>query len=329
MEKRISVGEPFVNCYSKFGAITSILDTDSNARVWGYHNYLILMYMRGENNKLFWMDLRSDIKTIWEPEWKICPFLEGYQIETSKIAEHSTFVNFIKEKVDNGFCIYLDLCVDYISAYNVKCDRQHDLLILGYNQERHYAICRDYFGTKYVERNIPFDELENSFNIKLMSEERKDYNFLLKLKSNKLTVTDYKLYISKLLEPVKFFSVEPGTDNNFQFIFGIETYKYLFDDYRKKNLDLSDLRPIYVIKNHILLLMRLSEFYQSPFNELLSEIYEIIKIICNYTIKYKVTEKHTILEKIISLSELLYRKEKEYLSNILVINEKYLDMQLK
>lgn len=83
MENKISIGEPFVNCYSKFAAITSIISVDDNAKIWGYLNYLTLMYMRSEANDLFWTDLRSDENTIWEPEWKLCPYIDGEQIETA------------------------------------------------------------------------------------------------------------------------------------------------------------------------------------------------------------------------------------------------------
>lgn len=41
------------------------------------------------------MDLRSDENTIWKPEWKLCPYIDGEQIETEKIINNGTFTRFV------------------------------------------------------------------------------------------------------------------------------------------------------------------------------------------------------------------------------------------
>lgn len=321
MEKKISIGEPFVNCYSKFAAITSILAVNDKAKIWGYLNYSVLMYMRSEASDLFWMELRSDENTIWEPEWKLCPFINGEQIETEKIIEDGTsFTEFVISSIDRNYCIYADLCVASINAYNTKSKRQHDLLIYGYNLKEHTAICRDYFSLKYEEKIISFDELDDGFKRKYGCEERKDYNFTFKLCTKDIlhntTIEGYRVYINKMLNPINLISHEPGTEKRFQFFFGLEAYKCLFDDYDKECLGLNDLRPLYVIKNHLQLLTNLSDYFGLPFDESLTALHKQHRTVCNLAIKYAITKNKEIKNIIINLSQEFVSSEKEYLDKI-------------
>lgn len=322
MENKISIGEPFVNCYSKFAAITSIISVDDRAKIWGYLNYSTLMYMRSESNNLFWMDLRSDENTIWEPEWKLCPYIDGEQIETEKIINDGTFTRFIVNNIDKGNCIYADICISNIHAYNTKGERQHDLLIYGYNLKEQTAICRDYFSLRYEEQRIPFKELENGFYGKYECENRKDYNFIFKLhqadNSNNPTFGDYRAHIKKMLNPTNFYSYEPGTEKKFQFLFGLEAYRYLFFDYDKEFLELNDARPLYVIKNHLQLLTGLSDYFGLLFIDLLNELKRLNDTICNLAIKYKIMKKEEIKKKIIALSNDFFSIEKEYFQKVIM-----------
>lgn len=322
MENKISIGEPFVNCYSKFAAITSIISVDDKAKIWGYLNYSTLMYMRSEANDLFWMDLRSDENTIWEPEWKLCPYIDGEQIETEKIINNGTFTRFVINNIDKGNCIYADICISSIHAYNTKRVRQHDLLIYGYDLKEQTAICRDYFSLKYEEQRIPFEELEKGFYGKYECEDRKDYNFIFKfhqsVNSYNPTFDEYRAYIKKMLKPTNFYSYEPGTEKSFQFLFGLEAYQYLFYDYDKEFLGLNDVRPLYVIKNHLQLLAELSDYFGLPFDELLKELHKLNETICNLAIKYKITKKEETKQKMIAFSNEFLAIEKDYFEKILM-----------
>ncbi len=321
MEKKVKIGEPFVNCYSKFAALTSILAIDDRAVKWGILHYSIPMYMRSKQNEVFWMDLRSDENTVWEPEWKLCPFIDGDQIETAQIIDNGTFSGFLINCIDKNYCIYTDICVTSIKEYHTKSERQHDLFIYGYDLEEHIFICRDYFSIKYEERRIPFEELEDAFKRKAKCETRKDYNFIYKFRDadRKYTPTleEYRLYIKKMLYPVNFYSYEPGTEKRFEFYFGTEAYRHLFQDYKNGVLEWNDLRPLYVIRNHLQLLKSLSDCFALSNEDALHSLIKQHEIICHLAIKLGITKNEGIKEKIIALSDDFISKEEQYLEKIL------------
>lgn len=244
----------------------------------------------------------------------------GNKFQLNILFKKKTFIDFLISNVDMKNCIYIDLSIREIKSYHAERERQHDLLIYGYDMQGQYAICRDYFSTKYGECRVPFNEVESSFMRKIGREERKDYNFLFRFQypdtPSKPDIKEYIRIVKIMQESLHFYSYEPGTNKKIEFVFGLNAYLYLFSDYNKGLLKLDDLRPLYVIKDHLKLMGALSIYFQLPYDELLLKLKEQLEIICNLIIKYNITHDIKLKSKINELANQLVLNEKKYLESI-------------
>lgn len=315
----LPISEPIIFTYSKYASMTSILSVHKECYEWTYLNFLELIYIRDLVSHVFWYELREcNPDTVWTSEWEMCPYLESCQFETSSIG-YNDFIEFATNNINQGNYIYLDLYAPAINNFHNKFRGNHDLLISGYDTLNKKFICSDYFDTTFSTQEISFDEINSSFEMKRVKEQRTDYNYLLAYKNAtgiRYTENDLFKKITKLISSKSICCLEPQDKHEVYFYSGIETYNWLLEDMKQGYLNYGDVRVFSIIKEHVRVLNILTQQFGMEIESYASRLTNIAEILVNLSLKYCIDQKEQTKNKIENNLRLLYQYECSYLNRL-------------
>lgn len=336
--------DPLINCYPNYGHIFSIVGKyTQNYLPWIFNHFVQLYAPKG-----FKHGIRADFAT---PElFKSFPWIDTDHISRTIVKNKwDNILDFVKEYINNGYYIYTLLDVSKISFYKAQTFWCHDPLIYGYNDEKQLIYFADnYKNGKYligqtsykelIEASLAFDNntnvvdfLKGHYCIKYRTlydfgncrfADDYCYKFNRELFFN--LIEDYlcqRNSFKRWSSPQNL--VEEEDDN----VWGIGIYPFLqsYLDYVKKTEIKIDLRSFYVLCEHKKLLKKIFDFlvlkenYIIPKNcvALFEECIVLGSTICNLCLKYNLSSKGDIIEKIKDRILKLEEKEKNLLSLIL------------
>lgn len=263
---------PAVDCYSKLGAVFSILQPHTRARPWLYYNFTHLVYFYEELTRHSWVDLCSEVFPIFAHEWEACPFLE---FNTYLYSEElrSNIVSLILSAIDLDQFIYLTVNRKFISELKEKDDFIHDMLIVGYDRTDNKFLCRDFFYSKYSELWIPFEKIKEAFRNNPVPGQNDPLGkvYTLRYKENETFPIARTMSITKELAIRNIKQIVEGrfdvgssllNANGTECFYDLNVYGKLAEHIKTGMTDLNDIRPFYAIKSHIKLLTDQSEFWE-------------------------------------------------------------------
>lgn len=292
---------PAADCYSKLGAVFSILQPHARARPWLYYNFTHLVYFYEEFTRHSWVDLCSEVFPVFAHEWEACPFLE---FNTYLYSEElrAGIVRMVLSEIDCGRFIYLTLNRKFIDELKEKEDFIHDVLIIGYDRADKKFLCRDFFHSKYSELWIPFDELQAAFRNNLVPGQSDPLGkiYALRYRETDTFPTARTMSITKELAVRNMKRIAEGDfdagssllyANGTESFYDLNVYGKLADHLRGGVLNLSDIRPFYAVKNHIKIVAEQSEFWGVGEEEKRAAMRRKAEAMCYQSLKIRLRQR--------------------------------------
>ncbi len=337
MIRRLKVNNPLLTSYPYHANLHSILSIVENYLPWLYSNYIQIMSFERNGKpwfEHFLVDMPSHQNYIpWFKENIMKIRGEGFSLFNKNITD------FIMDSINAGYYVNVVLDDFYISKHPFYNNRHdvHDYLIWGYDSDLKVfdigATLKDfaYFFTK-----INFCEIEKAFynpiiepRIEIMlvkvSNQFNEFNF--NMKPILFLFDEYLNSYNSLLKNVEF---ETANNLGIPKYFGVQVYKYLIKYVGENNSNL-DIRMPFLLWEHKRIMSQRIEFFESisiidKQNDLVSIYRDDIErkhtIILNLFIKFNITKKEDIRQKIISLLKELPERETEILERVVLQAEK-------
>ena len=185
------------------------------------------------------------------------PFIQRREIygdELEKYLVKHSFSTLVNEAIDNGNLVEVMADMFYMPQSRVYKEQHlmHEILILGYDDEKETYIIRDYVNHVFEEfevlqsQVVPFENCSYYGDDIVMKLYRKRNNYFpFDIRSFLIQINDY--YES--INPFYRFSCVHGTYfEPWEKIFGMEVFNKIIGDFKK--VELIDYRPIRLIQEH-------------------------------------------------------------------------------
>lgn len=296
MNRKILITEsPIVECYSKLGAIFSILQPYEENLSWLFYNFTHLVYFFDEILGLSWIDLCNAVFPIHAHEWETCPYLENC-IYLYNDSLYKNIVNIILSSIDEKQFVYITLNRKYLKCLNEFTDFIHDTLIIGYDLGKKMFLCKDFYYGKYSELWFPFDEVSEAFeNIKINSQvDPLGKVYTLKYQkpvlfpytgtvniNRELAINNIKSLTKVIPIPGSEVLIANGTDCSSDLL----VYDKLAYNILYSRCDLTDIRPFYAIRCHVRLLNIQSVYWNFGNKEKLERMISSVQGLCYQSLK--------------------------------------------
>lgn len=311
----------------------SILGTNPNTFEWIISNY-IQIYINKDLEKDNWADFYFPMPYEVKP-YEICKWLEVQKYKEKNICDkYNDILSFVKEKVDEGQYIIMSINYKYIlheAFVRFNKDHLHDVLIYGYDEEQQIIYAADFSmdSSKYIFFQISIAEFRESFDEFVLQSESymNHYIYTLSLKEN----CDYEYHVNNIFYWIEQYIEGIPTEywrgynnkNAEKIVAGLNYYDVI-ENYVERISQLIDIRYIYLLKDHSLIMLKRLIFLkeQSYINdeivECAQEVYNESSIIVNMAIKYNMKGgDRKIGYKIIERLRKLKNFEYEYLNKML------------
>lgn len=299
--------------YQGTSFVLSILLSYENTKNAYFNNYINIQ-CNGTHNSY---DINLNFTGVTWEDYRVKGIAE-MNLYYLKNIHKDTFVEFIKERIDQENYLLFYTVDEYYLSYSRHYQNKHNLhdtYVYGYNSDSFCIVA--YKGEKLTRLNVPMLELLRALYCQDRTSDHLSFctfrpnqrvKEMINLKMIKQSLWDY-------------FQSEYFGNKSPSIIYGISTYNALIDCVKEAissyALDIShmDLRPFRlfwehkkVLKDHI---SKISEIIlvDCSMNGLIDEIEMQAGIILNLMIKYKLNNNVLILEKVVAY--LVQLKEKE------------------
>lgn len=307
---KLPIVYPFITHKPPEAYVFSILGAYPQTQSWLISNY-INVYINENGKGDFWG------KDFF---YQNCPWLFENHIprEIIKASIHD-FVSFCCLCLDKEYYLSFMVNEKYIQAYDCNIDKDHNILVFGYEESEHLFHIADFFSHgKYQFATCSYKELTNAFYSDLI--DHTDYFEAIRLiRLKKIDYVFEKMEIREHLEEqlastnlfVKYKRV-PYEENllldengkgyymsenmlRSQYHFGLKYYEKLIEIYA--NQFSFDIRPIHLLYDRMCLMKRrvciLEETRWMQHNEALNEVIEnsisLVQTIRNYILKHRIS----------------------------------------
>lgn len=317
MKKILPLGTPIIRGYANHAHISSILRNQSEQFIIWTYNYYVQLYVP--------YDLREfKVDYLIPSIYNYAPNLFTSRMERKvALGLRNDFINFINYYIDCGNYIYTLLDVKQIAAYRHTFFKLHDPLLYGYDDEKGEVYFADtYLNGKYTLGMASYDEVTRAVG----DEEAwtrwgaTDWELdVLCMKYKESGVTfhfDKRMYTDLLAEYIEerdSFDIHWGVrgwtrGSKIRRACGTGVYSFLQEYLRveKKEKRGLDKRGFYIILEHKQILEKtiiyiMGERWEDrfPFEwQLLQSVINMATIMLNLSLKYNMTKREILLEKI-------------------------------
>lgn len=137
---------PIITSYPQYANIFSIVGDNENKKTWFYENMITLQATDDMNN------FRLDFHVGFDSKAMIgfCPvvYTDTYPRDIISKA-YNDVTDFFVDQIDKERCLYFVVCTKYIPEYvgwqSEETERNHDILIYGYDKEKQVFYAADFF----------------------------------------------------------------------------------------------------------------------------------------------------------------------------------------
>jgi hypothetical protein len=339
--KILPVAEPFVGVYPKHAIPFSILTGRGSFEQWLSCNYIQL---RCSKTYLEYTPVDFlDFFTVY-PEFYENPCLHSERLSITTIANwESNAVDFFTGCIDMGFYIYTHVDEQYVPesiAYQ-KRSLPHAILIYGYDKENRTMDFGGFSTTgAFTFRRTGFDIIEKAFNglvdypspVNNLHENYYAFTYLLKPKET----SDYAFDFHWMLDSLRDYADSRNTSGRFRGYansaddhYGIVVYdklKHFYERIPDETRSL-DVRPLHLLWEHKKCMLARLDFLakgsclsRDPSNEAhraYVEIEELSRANRNLLIKYAISKKSSLLERLIDNLSVMKEKETDTLQKLI------------
>lgn len=332
MEKILKIGKPISATYSHAANTLSILASDKDSEGW-LMNCFIQLY--GDN---------IDYLDYQDFGFMECPIMSTQHIGIDMIDKGwNSRIDFIKDAILADYYVYAELNVNKITAYGGTIPFAHDALIYGFDEVKEQFLMADFFANKkYGSEWIPEFELRNS----LYEDEGTfgktgifyDDIFLLKIKKDERAKFSPKKVRESLIDYISGTPIMLAYNDRFkplfteekdEYFFGINCYQLIYN--MLNNCNKGEELPnrwrqvIYLFYEHKKIMCERLEFMKKEgclenadyHIERYQEIKNRMQIILNLFLKYSITYKKGILEKIFLELENINSNERKIIDDLI------------
>ncbi|UJF31722.1 hypothetical protein [Paenibacillus hexagrammi] len=326
----LPVERPIITSWANQAHIFSIAQRHPAFKSWLCSKYIQLELIQGWSGR----DVVLNYTHIASPEEE-CPWLEISSTTLSKILEAGDLISFYKQALSKGTYIYQLLNQYYIPYYPYyqKMDDLHDPMIIGFDDSREVFFLADFHrnpdeATRYGVFEVTYRELEdavcklpahlNRMGCIELWRYKPDVSWEFDLETAIQSLTDY---LQSTYTPHR----EPTWLTTTVLEYGMKTYDHLLHvlEESKSDREMGDFRFFHVLSDHKqLMLLRLQYMNEAglisqaafdAYQELLQET----SVIRNLLLKFGLSRRMSLLDRIILLLRSLAEGEQRILSTIL------------
>ena len=243
--------------YSLNTAINGILEAYGDNEIWLYNNYISLWIYAKRRRKEYMVDFKYDMDVNY---YELCPLLK---LGFIKVRKNHNIIEIIRENITKRKYIYLTVDTFYIDLWwhNVgqKIHSEHEMLILGYNDEKKVVFAADFFKRVYSIQEISYSDFRKAFDAHMGYIRERDNVDIVEIRTFKYFKNkEYKLCIERIQNMITDFlnsNENTVSDDSDLFtvhedvLYGIECLNHILDYFKEcicKNEQL-DYRIIHLI----------------------------------------------------------------------------------
>lgn len=153
---------PKYKTYSINTAINGILEAYGDDKLWIYNNYISLWIYARRCRKEYMVDFKYDKDINY---YEQCPMLKAEIIEVRK---NHNIIDIIKNGIDNEKYTFLTVDTYFIDSWwndvGRKMHSEHEMIILGYDNEKKVILAADFFKHSYSMQEIPNLDFRMAFD---------------------------------------------------------------------------------------------------------------------------------------------------------------------
>lgn len=339
MKKELDFIYPLVSTYTQHAHLFGILGTKSETSNWIYSNY-IQVYVNKDLNVHDWGDFYFPMPYETRPV-DACKWIINQKLTSGFIKKHfGSIVAYIIKCINDGYYVNLAINYRYVGASFANknaSDLIHDPLVIGYDDEKRVFRCADfvyYSSYKYEIFDCSFDDMETSYNdaVESLTDNNVVYGYRLK------DSIDYEFSFQNIIYGLKGYLNASSPEywegynysNKKNIVFGVDFYTALYQYLEKyKPEDIPDFLE-YLMVDHKKLMIERIKFLNLEINGLeefvrgYEKIYENVRMILNLSLKYYITNKMSLLDKVIEQLKLIQKEERELLIRLIDRLEDYM-----
>lgn len=328
----LPVKYPRITCHPDMVALISILECIPESREWIYTNFILV-----EAFEIFEGYAQGTKDLVMVPGYDFsyfCPWIWRGEFNPATVNELcGDIIDFIKKAIRQNNYLLIMVDESKINALKRSESFFHNLFIYGYDETAQQLLVGDFtFKERFSFEKISFDEFRNAYKNVLSVVNKldgnggvtlwhmhRDVSYRLDIQFVKQRFVDYLNGYSYMNQCVKGYYQAP--DN----VIGINVYTFLCEGMEKLKETTSDMRKcLHNLYEHKRLMVERLEYmikqgYISE-REILNECKEIAKmaeVSCNLYIKFQLTQKWEMRDRIKELlREMKAREEKVYLKII-------------
>lgn len=332
---------PKVKTYPYFTALLAILGAHNKADEWIYNNYILLWMFKDTHFKDYWVDFKFGNEEVQED---FCKCIEKKIVLREEVFKKNTRVDeLFFDYLNQGYYVLVSVDVYYINEWWSKKEKKehfrHQICIHGYDKENKTFTVSDFmahheYTTIDIDTNTLLVAYENYDRYTPFEDFGKDI-WLLSVNQNideKVDIQRIKGLITDFLNSRDTYIINHiQTENKVdRYVFGLDVFRELIkcvDEVRQNDMEYLDRRPFHLIVEFNKIMMKRMEhlIYMYP---QIAKIYhdEIYQLICGLIneseelllldLKYNMSGKKYILDKIIAKINKMIIDEKDMLESI-------------
>lgn len=330
-KKILPVKYPSITCHQSFASLLSILECIPDTKEWIYSNFIIteaFSYISGYGE--------GSVELVINPAYDFsifCPWFWKSELSHETISSFEPdIINFIIKCIDTDNYMLLFVDESKLNCIDSEMPLFHDIFIYGYDYERKFFYVADFTFNhgKYKYETVSFSEISEAYSSAVSAGKNLNNEGAAKLwhvKSDAHYSLDVTLIRDELQEYLKGYSYS----NRFTRVYwqaplnksGIDVYPFLCE-----NLDKSGMRKcLHNLYDHKqLMLERLGYLVNKGYisdKDKIQEKYSILvkdtQIAVNLYIKYSITGKIELLEKIKFILESIMEEEVRFFKHLLIV----------
>lgn len=295
MEKKaiiLQIEKPWIDCYTTYSHLLSILQRDERTYGWIYSHFINL-YMNKDLRQNTWGDFYRPFP--YELSfYELCKWLDLQKIRRNDVTkDRNSVLEFVTSELEKGYYVHMYIEHSSIKSFETN-DHVHDALIYGIDLDEGIVYVQDVFNLGRLERKkLLIEEFLDAVmdtNVSSDSDYMKGSIYSYKIKKN----CDYEIDKMNIINSIKEYmnSIVPeywrmyNVANSKYMIYGLDIYDALIDYVDKYDKDyVLDVRPFYILKDHCIMISQalgyvrdISGKNEADFDEMIDGYNKIVKI---------------------------------------------------
>jgi hypothetical protein len=332
----LPVSYPMITTYSQHAHLLSILTYYECAHPWIFSNYIQLFI--NKDCRPNWGDFYFPASYDTRPS-DTCKWLISQKIHRNTVAgKWDSAVHFVIECINSNHYVHTMLNYFYIPVSDryQKLHLHHDIFVYGYDINKEILYVADFFRNGvYSFKEIAFSDFELAFSTYNLTANPDYLNEMVYLyKFNGEYRYKYKFSFNAVMNSIKnylsckvheYWDIYNFEDDRQNIHFGMEIYSTLKNYMRNvsKGEDRFGVRPFYLLYDHKrIMTLRLEYLYKQGYIEKFghdnivrfSKVENQAQNIINLVIKYDLTKKERLIDKVIKRLDDIEKEEFEILN---------------